>query len=480
MTAVAEGAAVFAESIDWTSASRGRKSSQGTLAASRGLSLAFAYQARTPTVQAAVVAQVKGQLVPGTTFQIDSLDSGWSSGRVELKDGASVTLTLSKSGENRFKVFVFDKDGSPQKLAENIIAITRTAATVDAIPASHSIGIATKERIGGQVRLDHLVQAGDPLPKKGELVFRAETSLRAGGPGALVFQLWEGEIETPFDDNRLIGALKITGSDFDEGVITAGAELRCAYDVADSGNIAMTVTIPSIGGTFGQGHNFYSRQEGQIDFEHASGLVSSEAERLSERLDDIAQKVDDPLIDEARQKVESAADLVDGATPDAESAKQAMDSILDAKKLLAKVRKGHKQEIRTLELEGVVSFFNDVVRTGAKPSELGQFENMRRAAERAIPLPSGEFETKRDEMRSLNFRILWRQDWFVVEKFQQFAREPHMFTDKARYPQLIQAGQRALSGDQVDELREIVGALYSIRLTTGATDDAEQVNIVKG
>ena len=39
MTAVVEGAAVFAESIDWSSQNRGRKSGRGTLSASGGLDI---------------------------------------------------------------------------------------------------------------------------------------------------------------------------------------------------------------------------------------------------------------------------------------------------------------------------------------------------------------------------------------------------------------------------------------------------------
>ncbi|MFM8348067.1 MAG: DUF4105 domain-containing protein, partial [Bacteroidota bacterium] len=43
MTAVAEGAAVFAESIDWKSQSRGRKSSRGALSTGGAIDLAFNY-----------------------------------------------------------------------------------------------------------------------------------------------------------------------------------------------------------------------------------------------------------------------------------------------------------------------------------------------------------------------------------------------------------------------------------------------------
>ena len=53
MTAVAEGAAVFAESIDWKSQSRGRKSTRGALSTGGSLDLSFNFIARTPDSKAA-------------------------------------------------------------------------------------------------------------------------------------------------------------------------------------------------------------------------------------------------------------------------------------------------------------------------------------------------------------------------------------------------------------------------------------------
>jgi molecular chaperone DnaK len=93
----------------------------------------------------------------GIEFQIDSLDTGWSSGRVALKDGASVELSLTKPGDNLFKVFVFDSNGAPVALREDKIVIARTAASIDAIPASHSIGVEARDKVGGRLVLDYLV-----------------------------------------------------------------------------------------------------------------------------------------------------------------------------------------------------------------------------------------------------------------------------------------------------------------------------------
>ncbi|HHG5550776.1 TPA: Hsp70 family protein, partial [Pseudomonas aeruginosa] len=192
MTAVAEGAAVFAESIDWASQSRGRKSARGALSAGGGIDLSFNYIARTPEPRAKIVAKFGGRAPAGIEFQIDSLDTGWSSGRVALKDGASVELSLTKPGDNIFKVFVFDSNGAPVALREDKIVIARTAASIDAIPASHSIGVEARDKVGGRLVLDYLVREGDQLPKKGKKTFKAGESLKSGSAGSIKFKLWEG------------------------------------------------------------------------------------------------------------------------------------------------------------------------------------------------------------------------------------------------------------------------------------------------
>ena len=107
-----------------------------------------------------------------------SVDTGWTSGRLPLKHGATIDVTLTKTGDNTFKVFVFDSVGGPIALEQDKIVITRTAATVDAIPASHSVGIEVLEKLGGRPVLDYLVRSGDSLPKKGKKIFKAAESLK--------------------------------------------------------------------------------------------------------------------------------------------------------------------------------------------------------------------------------------------------------------------------------------------------------------
>jgi len=470
MTAVAEGAAVFAESIDWKSQSRGRKSSRGALSAGGALDLAFNYIARTPDSRAKVVVKVGGTAAAGTEFQIDSLDTGWSSGRLALKDGASVDLTLSKPGENTFKVFVFDSKGGPVALKDDKIVIARTAASIDAIPASHSIGIEAREKLGGRLVLDYLVREGDQLPKKGKKTFKAEESLRAGSTGSIKFKLWEGEIADPVNDNRFIGMFEIKASDFDDGVIAAGAELVLEYEILDSGNIMMEVSVPSIGGSFHSGRNFYSRQDGQIDYSQASKLVEEQSEHAKQRLEEMESKIDDPRLEQAREKLEQA-DSVKSSDADPETAKQAMDNVQEAKRLLALARKDHLKEIRQMELDKAVDFFDRHVREHARSTETSAYDNLAKTAQRAIDNNSGDFEAHLDDLRSKNFIILWRQDWFVIDRFKWLASDSYLFPDAREHAQLANAGADALKANDIDKLRAIVAQMDSIRIGSGGDDE---------
>lgn len=479
MTAVAEGAAVFAESIDWESQSRGRKSTRGAISASGNLNLAFNFIARTPDSRAKIAVKLGGKAVAGSEFQVDSLDSGWSSGRIPLKDGATVDVTLSKPGENTFKIFVFDGTGGPINIGNSKIVITRTAATIDAIPSSSSIGIEVSDK--GRPALVYIVREGDPLPKKGTEKFKALESLRAGSSNApLHFIIREGEITNPVTDNRFIGELEIKGSDFDEGVISQGTELICNYEVRDSGQITLEISVPSIGAQFSNHKNFYSRQEGQIDFTSASKQIAEEVELVRDKIDTITAKVDDPKLDQALQKLDQAA-VIREDEADPEKAKQAMDNVQEAKKLLADVRKANSKLIRQMDLDACLGFFNEVVRQHARPTEASAFDNLARTAQRSIDSNSGDFENFLDQMRQRNFDILWRQDFFVVDRFKQMAKEPWKFADQQQHAELVAIGVEAIKADDIEKLRKVMGQLYSIRISLSADDDMiGAANITRG
>ena len=200
MTAVAEGASIFAESIDWDNENRGRKNDTAELSSNTAVSLK--YTARTAGDNAKLMFVIdKGESV---VVEIRSLDTGWISGRSEVRNGSIVMLPLSINGDNRFRISVYDKHGVEISLETNSISITKTIATISAIPASKTIGVEVISGLGGVSSLDFLVKEGDDLPKKGTKVFKAAQTLKSGSFDSINIKLWEGHIESPVTDNRFV------------------------------------------------------------------------------------------------------------------------------------------------------------------------------------------------------------------------------------------------------------------------------------
>ena len=468
MTAVSEGAAVFAESIDWSNESRGRKSARGTIAASGTLNVGFAYVARTTDTKAKIVVKIGGKVIDGSTFQVDSIDVGTNSGKIPLKDGAFYEATLTKPGANKFKIYVFDPAGGSITIAENILVITRTAAQIDAIPASHSIGVEAREKLGGPFILDYLVKEGDSLPKKGKRTYRSDEALKAGSPSSINFKLWEGTIEDPIRDNQFVGIFEIRGSHFSEGMIPKGAELQMDYEVLDSGNIVININVPCIQGNFESGRTFYTRDVGEVDYSNVSKRIVEETSDISERIDAISDKINDPRLDQARERLNRADPKTIAADP--ESAGHAMANVQEAKKLLALARKSNLKIIRQIDLDSCVNFFNESVRKHARPIESSSFDKLVVTAKSCIENNKNDFENHLRDLRGRNWEILFRQDWFVIDRFNWMIQSPHLFMDAAEFSELSRLGRQALAAGDIDKLRPIMNHLDNVRIRIGGDD----------
>lgn len=480
MTAVAEGASIFAESIDWSKDDRSRKSTRGSMVVLGKLDLTFNYIARTPDNKAKIAAKLGSPVAPGTEFEISSPDTGWTSGRMTLKNGAMVTVTLPNPGEYHFKVAVFDESGRSMSIPQNTLVITRTAATVDAIPASHSIAVEVVNKVGGTSELDFLVRAGDTLPKKGHKVFKAAESLKAGSNHALNIKLWEGEIADPVTDNRAIGVLKITGTDFDDGLIPAGADLECDYEITDSGNIVLEVAVPCIGSVFNSDRNFYSRAEGQIDFTQAKQQVTQDVDDTLERLDDMCDKVDDPRLNDARDRLQALKQKGNTFTQP-EDLQEMQEQVLETKRVMDKSRKEHLGELRQARLDALVHSYHVELEGSLSASDKEQIESLISLAQQALDRNDRDFEARMDALETA-IQIQWlRQDWFIIGWFKYLKTAANNARDPMTAMSLINQGEQKLINQDIEGLRDVCFKLQGcVNQGKNQLSMSEVANIMRG
>lgn len=473
MTAVAEGAAIFAESIDWSTQTRGRKAARASLS---GSGIEFAYITRTPDVSAKIVA--KNVAEDGTEFQVDSLDTGWSSGRVALTDGTAISLPLPKKGENAFRVFVFSKDGAPIGIPKDRIVISRTAASVDAIPASHTVSIEVLVGRPKTTSLEPLIRKGEALPKKGSTSFLADEAIRAGGANSLNFKLVEGEAKDA-QDNLFIGLFRISGQDFDAGVISVGAEVICEYEISDAGAIQLDVSVPSVAGSFSSGQNYYSRQDAQTDYTKAAGTVLREAADTRARIDQLAEHVEDERLQDIRRRVDQAGSI-DADSADPEETKAALDAVRAARRDISAVRQDHLKTIRQMDLDAAVEFYGQTAEELSSAEDRQAFENLVRTAQHSIDTDARDFEAHLEELRSRIFLALWKSDAFVIARFQWLARSPELFPDSNKFASLLERGRHALAANDGESLRRVVVEMDDVRFTrSGEEEMLAMSNIVR-
>ena len=79
------GAAMFAESVDWNSQEHERKATREQAKSDSEPGLSFRYESRTPDKKARVAIVLEKKIV-GYTFEINSLDTGRTSGLFRIRN----------------------------------------------------------------------------------------------------------------------------------------------------------------------------------------------------------------------------------------------------------------------------------------------------------------------------------------------------------------------------------------------------------
>lgn len=480
MTAVAVGASIFAESLDWDSETRGRKARKASLEFDENIDVQINYLSRTPDSVTKVGIWVKGNTDAHYEVQFNNTDTGWSSGRISFSDRKMIELHLPHKGDNHFEIFLYDGNGNKLSKYDEEIVISRTAAMIDSIPATNSIGIAVLDKINGEESMQWLIRKGDSLPYKGKVVFKAGKTLNAGDDDAINFNLYEGEIDSPVTDNRSIGTFTVKGTDFEYGIIPVGADLICEYEILDSGNIILEVDVPVIGNAFKSGHNFYSRQQGQIDFSEESEKIKKEAESVLGRLEYLYSFTNSEVL---KNKIQDIKNILENANDyDAEQWQAANERILNAKKVIFDTDKKYRSQIRLKRLEEMKGLVDDIAKSERLPeAKIEEYQKILKVLMQLTQRDSNDFDERFESLRLKIFGDLFiHSDAFAIELFKDLTKNPEDFEDQVVFMRLVQNGNRCIQNNEINNLRWIIQRLYANMKGSSAGQFSYVTNILRG
>ena len=475
MTAVAVGAAIFAESVDWSTGSRDQAKRKRERAQVGDIRYDLHYDKRVTTEEAKVrISPISG--CDGATVEVISEQTGWSSGEIGIDGRTTITLRVTQMGENTYEVVV--KKGGQRTETASAIRINRSLSGVSAVPLTESIGIGVRAGTGrsGRTEMLWLARRGAELPVQDSVDVAANEALEAGEERSINMKVYTGEHDRP-EENQAHGILRIKGTDLDEGRIEEGAKLNVRYQILEGGQLTLTVVAADLRQEFRSDHNYYVHEDGAMDYRKAAGSIKEEAEGLRQEVEQTQERVEDERLQRAVLLLDEVEGLAHNET-DPETVKEHHHRAGEARNLLALTRKEHRATLLQIEVEKVRRRWNEAA-VWAEDSTKERVAKLFEAATKAATIGDEECEDRLDDIRSETWETLWQEDWFVVQLFKEGRKIVMQERTGAEAAGLIEKGDWLAEKGDTERLREVV--LQMMRLTHGERGEArwllEDINI---
>jgi molecular chaperone DnaK len=472
MTAVALGAAIYAESREWGPTATRRKATRASQEAGGDIGLKFEYQAR--TTQDAVRLRLRPDaktVADRLSVQFDAPDRGWTSGRMAVSYDATVDLPARDLGENRFQVTVFDASGLPMPAAASTIVVTRTHASAAAIPATQTISVKVR---AGATRLNNtlqpIIQKGTPLPANGSQPLKAAYGVGPKLPGHIDLELFQDENARDPDLNLAIGSFRISHYDLPEGLeIREGDPVIFHWAMDDSGLLTASVELPSLQQTFSSkrfyvdqaGHHSFEGDAGEKLVETAIGTAESESAEVV-RAVGVGAKHE---LNEIEQKLEAERRRL-GHASSGDERRSITESVRHIRQQIARVRlqPEHRGRYLELKLNDLISRYNDHARPKDPTPQSERFDQQAAAASNELKRRTDAAFDLADviieQMEGIYWRTLWQKAEFVALMFERATKQRHLAADKDVFDLLVADGENAMRAGDVDEIRMIVLRLW--------------------
>ena len=469
MTAVGVGAAIYAESRDWSGASSQPKTLRGSTKTSGPIDIRFDYPKRT-TEQKIRIQMRCNDLgkAKGLRIQIDT-DSGWTSGQLPLATTTEVTgVLVARPGENLVEVTILDELGTKKDDLGTRFSVTRTTAAADGMPLMHNIAVAFVDEETGLNKLHTIISKGTIGPKQGcETSLGAARDFSSSDKSTLDFDVYQhaDDVEDP-EHALLIGACRLSANSLDRGdVIRKGDRIFIDWKIDENGLLNCTFSIPDIKKTFplcnmyvpAAGHKSFDGENGhkiaadaleraRDDVENIEGAfgsggasqVSVIRKRLARFRGDLTLANDS----DAQRKVYEEARLISQEVAQIKGKPENMKATL---------RADLDRFVKSCSIELLPKL------DGATNTKFHRLAGLARdAVNKGTPQALEDAKNRLDDMREVIFSDLMKRPDFWSDFFESVAEDRHLAIDKSRHDRLVSEGQQAIAQKDLPQLRSVV------------------------
>lgn len=470
MTAVAMGAAIYAEGRDWsgvTPTTKTARSSKTTKLTEAQVELDYEFVQRTANAQTRIRIKAKNtESKKGHAVQVET-DGGWDSGKIDLKPTTDIKGIQLQPGRNILRVSVFDPSGVVIPNPSPDIEIVRVEATSDGMPLMHNIAV--KVASGGQGMevntLKAIATKGTPTPVRGVHSFRSARTLRARDGTSLEVELYEQVDGVPDPDLNLpIGLFSLKADDLERGeIIRRGDEVFVNWVIDANGLMDCTIEFPTISQSYEigymptAGHRNFDGDEGHALALSAINAAQADVGTLDHALGArVAQDINQfrARLEEKKTQLSltNEPDLRRSVVEDCRAMRQQVSHI--------KNRTENAKLVLRDEIEDYVedlSSYNSSVfdeNTKAKMSRLAS--HARTVLDKNTSNALEESQKSFQELKALAFSAVAKHPGFWLEIFEAMAEDRSNAVDKGKHDELVQQGNDAIGRQELDDLRPIV------------------------
>lgn len=476
MTAVATGAAIFAESREWTDTGAKRRSGRKTEKTSGDVEVTYRYPETVTDENAQVLLKAASGAPKGLFVEIKDRD-GVSTGRVALEGSIAIPLRVREKGTNAFEARVTDGAGRVVESACRQFTIFRGQAAVSADQARQTIAVKVQ---AGQVGSEHnelerLVRKGDPLPAEGVTTVRAAKDLRGGEPGFIAIELYEQteDLQDPAL-NLMVGDFRIDAvRDLDRSNrIKRGDELHLHWKMNESGLLSCSVEIV---GRILDSRELYIPQDGHVTYGGADGAaIASElladAERDLDQAEEVLGRAAAEEVSQLKRRIERQH-LALSSGVDAEIHRGAAEEARRIRQDIAflKLRPEHRERVLVVELDEVERRF-DEFRDTATSVALDRFDRLLSTAHRAMREQNFDgVERAIRELEAIHRSVLFADPEFQVALAVHLGEQRHLSADQRLHDQLVLETKVAIQNRDTESIRAIIGRHFENRIATGGS-----------
>lgn len=476
MTAVARGAAIFAESRNWQGSRSTRKSTREKRQASK-IDLTVTYSARVTDERGRIRITVGADAAKQLLRVRITGSGGHDSGDVQLLSNHDEIVVLPSVGQHDFDVVVTDSNGT--EVYREAVSITRSHATTAAAKATSTVSV---KIVSGPVsartnRLSPIIMKGKELPAKGTAPFRTTRALEGGKEGHVDIELFnqaEG-VEDP-DLNLLIGAFRIDGNDLEVGQSApAGTPLDVHWTMDDNGLLRCEVELPDLGIRLQQ-HSYYVPQVGHqiFDGEEGAAIANAAIERTATLITATRNALGEAAsADLARldRRLERQRDLVKGSS-DAEARRAVVEEARLIAQEVARLRANpiHRRAALLAEIDEL----EEQIADSAEHCEAQELERAQVLSQNAKEAVSRENWDRARELiealRAISRQALFNDPAWWIFWMDRFAKERFAAIDKVLHDRLTKDAEKAVAEGDFDAIKRITVAMMDNRISSSTNN----------